>query len=51
VALDAVMLLFAGKALKDQFLLSRLRVGDSAITVCIRDDQAVLIVTAKANRR
>jgi hypothetical protein len=51
VAEDAVTLLFAGKPLKDQFLLSRLRVGDAAIIVCIRDDQAVLIVTAKANRR
>jgi hypothetical protein len=47
---DAVTLIFIGKALKDTFLLNRLRIGDGVITVCIRDDQAVLLLTAKANR-
>jgi hypothetical protein len=43
---DAVTLIFIGKALKDTFLLNRLRIGDGVITVCIRDDQAVLLLTA-----
>jgi hypothetical protein len=48
---ERVTLLFSGKALKDTFLLSRLRVGDGVITVCIPDDQAIILVTAKANRK
>jgi hypothetical protein len=50
-SIDHVTLLFAGKALKDQFLLRRLRIGDGTITVSIRDDQAVLLLTAKAYRK
>jgi hypothetical protein len=45
---DLVTLIFIGKALKDTFLLNRLRIGEGVITVCIRDNQAVLLLTARA---
>jgi hypothetical protein len=42
---DAVSLLFAGIALKDTFLLRKIRFGNDAITVCVRDESPVLLVT------
>jgi hypothetical protein len=47
---DAVSLLLAGRALKDTFLLSRFRVGNDSITVCVRDETPVILVTARAFR-
>jgi hypothetical protein len=39
-------LLFGGKALRDAFVLDRLRIGTKQITVTIRDRRSVLLVTA-----
>jgi hypothetical protein len=47
---DDITLIFSGKALKDQFVLDRLRVGTFPITVCLRDNDDVLLVTANAFR-
>jgi hypothetical protein len=47
----AITLLFAGKALKDTFILDRLRVGEQGINVYIMEETEVLLLTAKANRR
>jgi hypothetical protein len=47
----AISLLFGGKALKEQFILDRLRVGEQGISIYIKDDAEVLLVTAKAYRR
>ncbi|MDR1240959.1 MAG: hypothetical protein LBK29_03770 [Oscillospiraceae bacterium] len=47
-AADHVSLFFSGKALKDGFLLNRLRIGGGKITVYIKDEEAVLLLTAKS---
>jgi hypothetical protein len=43
-----VVLLFAGKDLRDAFVLDRLRIGTKCVLVHIRDRQAVLLLTARA---
>jgi hypothetical protein len=48
---ECVTLLAVGKALKDGFILGRLRLGDKPVTVHVRDGSEVVILTAKANRR
>jgi hypothetical protein len=45
-----ITLLFLGKALRDSFVLDRLRIGNGRITVYVRDVEAILIVTARARR-
>jgi hypothetical protein len=45
-----VTLLFKGKALAEAFVLSRLRIGDTPITVHVKDRSALLLVTGKAMR-
>jgi hypothetical protein len=47
---DWVTLLFKGRALAGAFLLSRLRIGNSAISVHVKDASEVLLVTGKAMR-
>jgi hypothetical protein len=49
-SLDYITLLFNGKALKDEFLLSRLRLGTTAITVYVKDTTEVVLTTVKAMR-
>jgi hypothetical protein len=43
-----VTLLFKGKALAEAFVLSRLRIGETAISVHVKDASALLLVTGKA---
>jgi hypothetical protein len=45
-----ITLLFSGKALRDGFVLDRLRIGTGRITVYVRDIESILILTARANR-
>jgi hypothetical protein len=45
-----ITLLFSGKALRDGFVLDRLRIGTGRITVYVRDIEGILIVNARANR-
>jgi hypothetical protein len=45
-----ITLLFSGKALRDGFVLDRLRIGNGRITVYVRDLEGILLVTARANR-
>jgi hypothetical protein len=45
-----ITLLFMGKALRDGFVLDRLRIGNGRITVHVRDVESILITTALANR-
>jgi hypothetical protein len=47
---EAVALHFMGKALRDGFMMERLRLGDTKIQVYLKDDRPVLLLTAKANR-
>jgi hypothetical protein len=47
---DYVTLFFAGKALKETFVLNRLRLGKQSITVYVRDTAELQIVTARAMR-
>jgi hypothetical protein len=52
VAREAVTLLFIGKALQDKFLIGRVRAtGEQGITVYIREEAEVLLLTAKPYRR
>jgi hypothetical protein len=51
VGVEAITLQFSGKALKDNFIVDRLRVGEQGINVYIKDDTEVLLLTAKAYRR
>jgi len=46
-----VTLLFSSKALRDGFVLDRLRIGNGIITVYPKETAEVLIVTAKAMRK
>jgi hypothetical protein len=46
-----VTLLLSGKALRDGFVLERLRIGNGSITVYIRDFSKVFVQTATANRQ
>jgi hypothetical protein len=43
-----IELLFGGKALRDAFVLDRLRIGTKQITVTIRDRRSVLLLTASS---
>jgi hypothetical protein len=45
---DEVSLFFLGKALKDGFVMDRLRLGGSKITVYLPDLEPVLLATAKS---
>jgi hypothetical protein len=45
-----ITLLFTGKALRDRFILDRLRIGNGRITVYIRDLEDIHRTTARANR-
>jgi hypothetical protein len=47
----AVTLLFAGNTLQDRYIIDRLRIGEQKITVYIKDDNEVLLLTAKTYRR
>jgi hypothetical protein len=51
VSIDAITLLLAGKPLREQFVLHRLRAADQAITVYVREIAEILLVTAKGVRR
>jgi hypothetical protein len=44
-----VELYFMGKALRDGFLLSRLKIEHSGITIRLADDSEILVLTARAN--
>jgi hypothetical protein len=44
-----IPLLFSEKALRDGFVLDRLRIGTGRITVHVRDIESILILTARAN--
>jgi hypothetical protein len=46
-----VTLLFSGKALRDGFVLEKLRIGDNAIGVHIKSFTSLFIQTAAANRQ
>jgi hypothetical protein len=48
---DDVSLFFMGKALKDGFMIDRLRFGASKITVYLPDLDPLVLGTAKALRR
>jgi hypothetical protein len=47
---DYVTLFFAGKALKETFVLSRLRLGKQSITVYVRETAELMLITARAMR-
>jgi hypothetical protein len=47
---DAVTLFFAGKPLRDAWVLNRLRIGDKPVVVVFKDYDEILIVTARAYR-
>jgi hypothetical protein len=52
VAAEAITLLFMGKALKDKFLIVRLRgTGDQGITVYIKEQTEILLLSAPSARR
>jgi hypothetical protein len=48
---EAVALHFMGKALRDGFMMERLRVGDTKIQIYLKDSRPVVLMSARANRR
>jgi hypothetical protein len=44
-------LMAGGKALKDGYLLNRLRLGDKAVSVYVRDVSEILVLSARAHKR
>jgi hypothetical protein len=46
-----VTLLFTGNSLQDKFIIDRLRIGNDTITVYIKDNTEVLLLTGKGYRR
>jgi hypothetical protein len=52
VGLEAITLLFSGKALQDKFIVGRLRVaGDQGISVYIKEETEILLLTGVGHRR
>jgi hypothetical protein len=47
---EAIVLLEGGKPLKDAFLMSRLRIGEKAIVVQVRETSEVVLLNGRANR-
>jgi hypothetical protein len=51
VPTEAVALHFMGKALRDGFMMERLRIGDTKIQIYLKDNRPVVLLSAMANRR